>query len=114
MQVRNDLFRLMKFLKYSVSAGNAHSLHSPFLFDLYTNVICDSASFYSFEKIESVRAKMLLSTTEITVHDFGTGGSSRRQRKLSLRYIASHYVKPVKYGQLLFRLVNHFKPATIL
>src|SRR4051812_21341807 len=102
LMYERSLFRLKKFLRYSVSAGNAHSLHSPFLFDLYTNVFCNSESFYSFEEIESLRAKMLSSNTEITVQDFGTGVASSRDRNLSLRYIASHHVKPVKYGQLLF------------
>jgi predicted O-methyltransferase YrrM len=57
---------------------------------------------------------MLLSTEKIPVTDFGTGGEEKKQRLLSLGYIAKNYVKPAKDGQLLFRLVNFFKPKTIL
>jgi predicted O-methyltransferase YrrM len=108
------IFRSFEYLKYLITSGTSHGLHSPFAFDLYTNVICDKTPFYSFHKIESIRSKMLLSNEKIAVEDFGTGGATNRKKNLSLHYIASHYVKPAKYGQLLFRLVNHFKPQHIL
>jgi predicted O-methyltransferase YrrM len=114
MILQEGLFRSKKYLKYLLTSGNAHSLHSPFVFQLYKNVICDTTPFYSFEKIEDLRAKMLLSKTEILVQDFGTGASKVDERKLSVAYIASHFVKPKKYAQLLFRLVNYFKPKNIL
>ena len=57
---------------------------------------------------------MLLSDKSILVHDFGTGGNKTHEKKLSLQFIAKNYVKPAKYGQLLFRLVNKFRPAQIL
>src|SRR4051794_23846363 len=110
----HSLFRSIKFLNYSFTALNAHRLHSPFVYDLYTNVICDPSHYYSFETVESIRAKMLLSKRDITVTDFGTGGINGNKKKTALSYIAGHYVKPKKYGQLLFRLVNYFKPKNIL
>jgi hypothetical protein len=73
MNVTQSLFRSVKFLQYHLNAFTAHKLHSPFVYDLYTNVISDSTSFYSFERIEAIRAKMFLSGTEIAVDDFGTG-----------------------------------------
>jgi predicted O-methyltransferase YrrM len=61
-----------------------------------------------------LRSQMLLSREEINVTDFGTGGGNNKTRKLKLKYIASHYMKSAKYGQLLFRLINHFKPSNLL
>lgn len=110
----HEFFRIKEFLKHKIRAGNEHSIHSPFLYDLYTNVISDTSAYYAFDKIESVRAKMLLSDEKIPVSDFGTGGEDKNQKLLSLGFIARHYVKPVKDGQLLFRLVNFFRPSTIL
>jgi len=57
---------------------------------------------------------MLLSGEKIPVLDFGTGGEEKKQRLLTLGFIARNYIKPAKEGQLLFRLVNYFKPKTIL
>jgi predicted O-methyltransferase YrrM len=114
MNVSDAVFRAIKFAGYKAKAVSAHGLHSPFLFDLYTNIIRTTAHYYAYEKVEALRSKMLLSKKEIAVEDFGTGAAKGDRQMLSLSYIASHYVKPKKYGQLLFRLVNHFKPKTIL
>jgi predicted O-methyltransferase YrrM len=114
MNIADSIFRTVKFAAYKSKAVNAHSLHSPFLYDLYMNVIRNAAHYYAYNKVESVRAKMQLSDSKINVKDFGTGSSNGKNRDLPLSYIASHYVKPKKYGQLLFRLVNYFKPETIL
>ncbi|MEO8086736.1 MAG: SAM-dependent methyltransferase, partial [Bacteroidota bacterium] len=110
----HQLFRTKEFLKHRLTAGNEHDIHSPFVFDLYTNVIIDNSSFYAFEKIESIRAKMLLSEEKIPVFDFGTGGEEKSQRMLPLSFIAKNFVKPKKEAQLLFRLVNFFRPENIL
>jgi predicted O-methyltransferase YrrM len=110
----HEFFRTKEFLKHRFTAGDEHDIHSPFLYDLYTNVICDNSAYYAFDKIESVRSKMLLSNEKIPVHDFGTGGEEKKQRLLTLGFIARNYIKPAKEGQLLFRLVNYFKPKTIL
>lgn len=114
MKLGESLFRIKKYTNYLLTSGNSHSIHSPFVFDLYTRVIRDNTAFYAFEKVEAIRAKMLLSEKRILVEDFGTGSESSNKKILSLKYITNHYVKPRKYGQLLFRLVNHFQPENIL
>ncbi len=103
----------LQYLRYRLVSSDEHGLHSPFVFDLYNNVIKDETPFYVFHLIESIRAKMLLSDEKISVHDFGTGRTSSRKKR-SLQFIAKHYVKPAKYGQLLFRLVNRFQPQHVL
>ncbi len=110
----HQLFRAKEFLKYRFLSGNEHDIHSPLVYDLFTNVITSRNPFYAFEKIEAVRSKMILSNEKIPVLDFGTGGEEKNQRMLSLSFIARNYVKSQKYGQLLFRLVNYFHPSTIL
>ena len=103
-----------KYLHYRLVAHTAHHVHSPFVFDLYNNVIKDQTPYYAFRVIESIRSKMILSADKIVVHDLGTGSKTHQQEKRSLQFIASHYVKPPKYAQLLFRLVNEFRPMYLL
>jgi predicted O-methyltransferase YrrM len=110
----NLLFQVVEYIRYRMKATTAHGLHSPFVFDLYNTVITDTTPFYVFDKIESVRSKMLLSNELIDVHDYGTGGNKIKRKSLSLKYIASHYLKSKKYAQLLFRIVNRFQPENIL
>ncbi len=110
----HQVFRSIEFLKHRLKAGNEHDIHSPFVYDLYTKVIIDNSSFYAFEKIESVRSKMRLSEERIQVMDFGTGGEEKKQRLLTLSFIARHFVKSRKEARLLFRLINFFRPKSIL
>ncbi len=105
---------VFQYLRYRLMADTEHDVHSPFVFNLYKNVIQDPTPFYSFHAIESVRSKMLLSNEKIKVHDFGTGGTKSPAMERSVQFIAKHYVKPPKYAQLLFRLVNEFQPIYIL
>ena len=105
---------LLNYTKYRFKAGNEHSIHSPYLFEFYNDVICDENPFYVYDDIESIRAKLLLTDMEITIEDHGAGSKVNKSNTRKIKDIAKNTVKAPKYGQLLFRLVNHFKPATIL
>ncbi len=128
----------MKYLKYlynyfiyRLKAVNEHGVHSPFVFDLLTNVIYNRNDYYNFKKIENVREQLLNSKKKIHVinaslntvgNDFGEqiheGNKAAAdniltsQKKVS--YIAKHYTQSAEYSQLLFRLVNHFQPLQII
>ncbi|MFI5163768.1 MAG: O-methyltransferase [Bacteroidia bacterium] len=101
---------LIKYIKYLLSAKTPQGIHSPFVFELVNEVINKKGSYYAFEKIENLRKKLLISLREIEVTDLGTGRSGKR----TISEIAERSLKSEKYAQLLFRLVNHFKPNTIL
>ncbi len=105
-----QLLFALKYFKYWLSAKNAHGIHSPFVFQLYNEAINKKGNYYSFDKIEHLRKKLLISKKEIQVDDFGTGKSGKRK----VSEIAERSLKNKKYGQLLFRLAYHFKPNTIL
>ncbi len=105
-----NLAFLIKYIRYQFSAKTAHGIHSPFVFQLYNEVINHKANYYAFDRIELLRNKLLQSNDEIEVKDLGTGTSGKR--KISL--IAERAAKNKKYGELLYRLVNRFKPEIIL
>ena len=110
----NSLKFLLKYIKYFIHSTNAHGIHPAFLFELYNNVIADQTPFYAFSDIESIRAKLLLSNLVIDINDFGAGSSVNKSKKRTVADIAKNTLKAPKYGQLLFRLVNRFKPITVL
>lgn len=99
---------------YWLKSTNAHGIQSPFVYELYTNCIIDKNKFYSFDNIESIRAMLLLSNQKIEVKDFGAGSKVHNSNKRSISGIAKYAAKPPKFGQLLFRLVNKFKPKNII
>ncbi len=110
------MYQVFSYLRYWLRSGNAHGLHSPFVYGLYTTVIRHNGQFGAYERIEARRRELLASPAKIAVTDFGAGsqvaGASGQQRHV--RDIARYAAKPPRLAQLLFRLVNHFQPATIV
>lgn len=106
-----------KYICYRLFAHhrNGHGIHSPFVFELLINVIeKDEKQFYIFQEIENIRSQLLKSNQKIVVNDFGAGSLRMPNKERKIRDIVRLAAKNQKYGQLLFRLVNHFQPKTIL
>nr|WP_262914633.1 class I SAM-dependent methyltransferase [Pontibacter vulgaris] len=91
-----------------------HGVHSPFLFELYHNVIQHNGNYQAYNRVEALRKKLKQDNRKLQVTDFGAGSKSINKRTRSIKSIAHTSAKPPKYGKLLFRLVNHFQPKTIL
>ena len=107
----NKFFTAWQFLKYQLSAGNAHNVHSPFVYELFNNVIHDKTPYYGFDLIESLRARHLLNKIKINIIDYGTG---KKIRSEFICEVARKSLQQKKYAQLLFRLVNRFASNNIL
>lgn len=110
----NKIHLISQYLNYFFKARNQHGIHSPFVYELYNNVIKDQTPFYVFSDIESIRAKLLLSNIEIEINDFGAGSTFNKSNKRRISDIAKNSLKVPKYAQLLFRLVRRFKPTNVL
>jgi predicted O-methyltransferase YrrM len=107
-------FRIKSYLYHRIVSKNAHHLHSPFVYDFYTNILPDDRRYYAFEWIESLRNVFLQDQTSILVTDLGTGGVNANQRKLKVKFIAKHFLKPKRFGWLFFKMVLHYKPNRII
>jgi predicted O-methyltransferase YrrM len=105
------LFTSSRYFNYRLKAYSAHGIHSPFVYGFITSLLRDRTPFYAFQAIESTRSKMLLSKAVINKTDFGTG---RRSGKTAISRLAKNDLLPSHYGQLLFRMIHHFRPNTIL
>jgi predicted O-methyltransferase YrrM len=108
------LFQALSYVRFLFRSGNAHGLHSPFVFGLYNYVIHHSGQFAAFDLIENRRQELLRNHQQLTVRDFGAGSHTGAGRQRRIGDIASTAAKPTALAQLLFRLVNHFQPQTIL
>ncbi|HJV20493.1 MAG TPA: class I SAM-dependent methyltransferase [Sediminibacterium sp.] len=106
----------LRYIRYycTASNGKGHGVHSPFVFELITRVLNDDRDFYMYQPIENLREELLVRTTEITIEDFGAGSRVKKSPVRKISAIAASSLKPRKFGQLLFRLVNHLLPQTIL
>ena len=108
------MHQILSYLRFWLRSGNAHGLHSPFVFGLYTSVVRHTGTFGAYAPIEARRQQLLSSPASISVTDFGAGSHTGAGRQRRLADIARTAAKPPHLAQLLFRLVNYFRPSTIL
>jgi len=107
------LFQLLAYLRFWLRSGNAHGLHSPFVFGLYTTVVRHTGIFGAYAAIEARRQQLLNESTSIRVTDLGAGSRTSTGQQRRLADIARTAAKPSRLAQLLFRLVNYLRPKTI-
>ncbi len=106
----------VKYIWYYLTASNGkgHGVHSPYVFDLIISVLNDKRNYSAYHRIESIRNKMLKTNESITIEDFGAGSRVKKSPIRKISTIAASSLKPKKYSQLLFRLVQYVNPATII
>ena len=106
----------VRYFKHLLTASNGkgHGVHSPFVFDFITKILNDKTVYPEYEKIEALRNQLLSDSTLLEVEDFGAGSVIDKKSKRTISSIAKNAAKPKKFGQLLFRMVKHYQPATIL
>ncbi|MDR2919578.1 MAG: SAM-dependent methyltransferase [Tannerella sp.] len=81
-----------------------HGIHSPFVFDLVTNVIEQPYPYYGYRDIDLIRLHLRLHDQAITWQD----------KQSSIKKYLRNQAISQKEGELLFRLANHYKPYDIL
>ena len=108
------MFQLLAYLRFWLRSGNAHGLHSPFVFGLYTSVVRHTGQYGPYAAIEERRRQLLASAASISVTDLGAGSHTGAGQQRRVADIARTAAKPRRLAQLLFRLVNYLRPATVL
>lgn len=111
-----NTFLIKKTIHYIVTSGHkfGHRIHSPFVFDLIQNVFRAKNSKDTFALIEKRRKELLHNTKELTIEDFGAGSKKNTSNVRKISYIARTSLSQGKYARLLFNLVSHYQPKTIL
>jgi predicted O-methyltransferase YrrM len=100
----------LRYLRFWLRSGNAHGLHSPFVYNLYTQVLRDKSKVPIFEIIENERNLFLADKSSIFVEDFGTGSSKSR----AVNEIAGTSLKKPFLAQQIYRLVQYLNPKKIV
>ncbi|MCA0362786.1 MAG: class I SAM-dependent methyltransferase [Bacteroidetes bacterium] len=103
-----------EYLKYRIKSGNAHSIHSPFVFEFYNNVFKSDLEDSCFEKIENQRNALANSTEEIHFIDLGAGSKKYKKATRKISQIANSSLKSKKWSRLLFRICRYYGCQNIL
>ncbi len=102
-----------EFIKYSLNAKGRHGIHSPFVYNLCDQVLRKPIS----EEVKSRQNKLFKTlkndATIINFQEFGAG-SKHLKKQRSVKQIVSTNSTKNKYGNLLYRLMEAYKPMNVL
>ena len=101
-----NIHQVKSYLKYWLDAVNKHSLHGPFIFDLYTKAIQKNTQ-QDFNRIEQLRLQLLKSNKLIKVIDFGSKQGSYHQKERKIADIAAKSLVKPRFGALYNNLVQY-------
>lgn len=107
-----NFFQVKTYLNYWLDSVNEHSLHSPFLYDLYTKVINVEPS--PELEIEKLRVDLLKTHREIDVQDLGAASKHFNGGKRKISEIAETSVSSVRLSSLYSRLAEYAEAKTIV
>lgn len=110
----SHLWRAKQYAKHLSKAKNRHGIHSPFVYKLLDEVVYDKTNYSEYGKIESIRKNLLSRKDEIEITDLGAGSTVNTSNVRKVSDIAKNSAKSGKWGELLFRLANHFQPQTMV
>lgn len=108
------LQQIIDYIKFIRHSNNSHGIHSPFVFNLYNEVLNVNKDYYFFGPIESLRASYLNNHTEVKMLDLGAGSRLGKATHRKVSKIAATSLQSPKYAALLFRLVDFFQPKSII
>ena len=104
---------ILRYIRYYLNAKSKYKIHSPFIYDLLINVINYEQFEPEFYTIDGIRESLMEDEIYLEYVDFGAKGNGIRHRK-KIKDIAKRSSSTVKYSRLLYRLVKHFEPKTII
>jgi len=110
------LIQLYYYLVYLKKSKNAHGIHSPFVYEFVSGLLNDRRIYPEYYQVRQARNKLQRSQKIIDITDFGVASGNKPFRPVfrKVSHIASRSSVPEKTGQLLFRMVRHYKPANVL
>ncbi|TAF44748.1 MAG: class I SAM-dependent methyltransferase [Sphingobacteriales bacterium] len=105
---------ITNYLQHVVKAKTLHGVHSPFVYQLLDKVIYNFKPNADYVAIENLRQQLLNNKSYITVTDFGAGSHINNNTQKQIKQIAKNALKPAKLAQLIYRLVKHQQPNTVI
>lgn len=105
-----------KYIRYFLTAynGKGHGMHSPFVFQFILQVLNNRSGYAAPAQLEALRKQLKADKRILQIEDLGAGSRVASHKTRSVNELARNALKPPKYAQLLYRLVRHYQPQTVL
>jgi predicted O-methyltransferase YrrM len=105
---------VIKFFWHWLTAVNEHSLHSPFIYDLYTKTIKASFGSEDFNAIEGIRQELISSKEKIEVSQLGATSKVNNLDIRPVSAIAKKGLSEQHFNQLLYGLIRNYDCRNIV
>jgi len=107
-------YRTARYLKYLFTSRfrHGHSIHSPYLFGLITNVIENFGAYYSYELFEKAEESVRTSKGYADMSDL-SAENGIKDGKCKIKLFSKYYDLSPCTGRLVFRLINEFRPEEV-
>lgn len=102
------------FFRHWLLEINDHSLHSPYLFDFYTQVIRASGKADSDPGIEALRKAYSHDRSKIRTGGLGAGARYHQRKTVRISYIVRTGLTRPKYSKLLLAIINYFQCRKVI
>lgn len=104
------LFQIKSYIKYLFRSKGKYYLHSPFVYQLVSEVIYSEEKPSNGDQIETLRAELLKDETQIEQEDLGAENSiNKRFRWRKVSEMTKVMSTTPKFGKLFYRLGKEFK-----
>jgi len=110
------MFSSLRYLKYLIFSchRNGHGIHSPFVFNIVSNIFRNKTRPDIVCSIEKIRNRLLEDPRSIKVTDLGAGSKIMKTSLRKVSDITTYSAVPRKYGILLSNLAEAFGKPFIL
>jgi predicted O-methyltransferase YrrM len=109
-----SITRITGFLNHFLTACDEHSLHAPFVYQLYTEIIRKDYNIPQFDHIESIRKEFIKSNKKVILKDFGARALEQDGKIRKISDIAKVSLSPPKTSRLLNRLIKWNKSNQVV
>jgi len=92
------------YFKYYFSASTKYQVHSPFVFEFFSDIFEDDRFYHFFGVIENYRRNLLHTSDKLLID---------QQEKVINQLVKKWSISP-KIGKILFQTVHKYKPTTLV
>ena len=102
------------FVNHWLEVVNEHSLHAPFIFEIYQEVIKKDKTNDNHSAIEKIRQELLRNKSEINIQDLGAGSKVSKATKRTISSVAKSALSSPRHLRLLSRLAESNSSKNII
>lgn len=109
-----QIINAFRYLNYFLNAVDEHSLHSPYIYDLYSRIIKPDHDGKEYEEYRKIRTELRADRRILKITDLGAGSVVNNYPVKTVSQIVRQSVTSSKQSRLFNRLIRFFNHEHII